>query len=168
MSKYPDNLHEHVPLDPTSESAKPDALVSAIHGWLGWIANRARPWTKEDEDSLSDLLQRAEEALAALQYISEQGQWIEETGRLKAENEKAKQELAAYIADGLPEYQRLGKELRDRMEAAQSQAAAMAGLLEDLLPYAEACIGSTWIRNPPSDSVITAAKSALAAWKGKK
>jgi hypothetical protein len=48
------------------QDAKPDALVSAIHGWLGWIANRARPWTKEDEDSLADLLQRVEEALAAL------------------------------------------------------------------------------------------------------
>lgn len=35
--------------------------------------------------------------------------------------------------------------------------------LRDLLPYAEACIGPTWRANPPSDSVIVAAKALISS-----
>lgn len=38
--------------------------------------------------------------------------------------------------------------------------------LIDVLPYAEACIGPTWRANPPSDSVITAARTAIAKATG--
>lgn len=34
--------------------------------------------------------------------------------------------------------------------------------LRDILPYARACIGATWLANPPHDSVIVAAEAALA------
>lgn len=39
-------------------------------------------------------------------------------------------------------------------------AAAIAAL-KDVLPYAEACVGPTWRANPPSDSVITAARKVI-------
>lgn len=38
--------------------------------------------------------------------------------------------------------------------------------LRDVLPYARACIGSTWLANPPQDSVIVAAEAALAKADG--
>ena len=67
-------------------------------------------------------------------------------------------ELSYYIADGLPEYQRLGKALRDRAELAESQAAAMAGLLEEIK-------GALWAAYYADE--IKKIDAALATWKGK-
>ena len=48
-------------------------------------------------------------------------------------------------------------------EEKQTLLTALLTVLEDLLPYAEACIGPTGRLNPPGDSVITAAHAAIAA-----
>lgn len=48
------------------------------------------------------------------------------------------------------------------LEITAAQRDELLTALRDVLPYAEACIGATHRANPPSDSVITAAKAAIA------
>jgi hypothetical protein len=153
---------------PAPQDAKPDALVSAIHGWLGWIANRARPWTKEDEDSLADLLQRAEEALAALpaQTADARDAAQSQVETLKAENAKLREEVTIRAQANRDDARHKDNYAHDldkyaaKAAAAQSQAAAMAGLLEEARDF----IQGTGLMDVDLENRIDL---ALAAWKAK-